>query len=63
MVMKNESLNKISETLVMTGKFMQEIATNSLKRQCIEKFQKCLQFRNWLRKVTKGELCINYYKQ
>ena len=55
--MKTEALNKITDTLVDTGNFLTEIATNDQKRQCIEMFQKCVKFRKWLNKVTKGEIC------
>ena len=57
--MKNESLNKITDTLVSTGKFLRDIASDNQKRKCIEMFQKCVQFREWLRKVTKGEISAN----
>eukprot|EP00731_Ephydatia_muelleri_P002838 Em0001g2838a len=60
-VMKNESLNKITDTLVSTGKFLRDIASDNQKRKCIEMFQKCVQFREWLRKVTKDVNGLNRF--
>ena len=61
-VMKNESLNKITDILVSTGKFLKDIASDNQKRKCITIFQKCVQFRKWLRKVTKGKMSANCHK-
>ena len=54
--MKDDSLKMITSTLVKTGYFLKEIATDKLKKQCLEVFQRCLSLIKWLKQVTKGKI-------
>ena len=52
--MKEDSLKMITSTLINTGNFLKEIATDKSKKQCLEAFQRCLSLIKWLKQVTKG---------
>ena len=51
--MKGQSLDEIDNTLISTGKFLQEFASEE-KLSCLRTYSKCLDVVNWLKKNTKG---------
>ena len=51
--MKGQSLAEIDNTLISTGKFLQEFASEE-KLSCLRTYSKCLDVVNWLKQNTKG---------
>ena len=53
--MKDEALSTITDELVNTGTFLQAIAVDEKKKQCLLTFQRCQKLRIWMLDVTKGQ--------
>ena len=52
---KDQTLGDVDESLVDTGKFLQEFVSDSEKLKCLQIFAECLSMVNWIRKETKGK--------
>ena len=53
--MRDQTLDDVDQSLVETGKFLQEFVSDSKKLECLQIFSKCLSMVNWIRKETKGK--------
>ena len=53
--MRDQTLGDVDQSLVETGKFLQEFVSDSEKLECLQIFAKCLSMVNWIRKETKGK--------
>jgi len=52
--MKDQMLEAVDEKLVTTGKFLEDISSDSRKLQCLNYFAQCQEVIKWLRDVTSG---------
>ena len=52
--MKDQTLKDVDDTLIEAGKFMEDVAREPSKVQCLERFAKCKEIVEWLKGVTKG---------
>ena len=52
--MKDQTLKDVDDTLIEAGKFMEDVAREPSKVQCLERFAKCKEIVEWLKRVTKG---------
>ena len=52
--MKDQTLESVDEKLVTTGKFLDNITSDSKKLECLDCFVRCQEVIVWLRNVTKG---------
>lgn len=53
--MKGQSLDQIDSTLINTGKFLLEFASED-KLSCLETYYRCHNIVSWIRSNTKGKL-------
>lgn len=53
--MKDQSLRDVDQTLISTGKFLQEFATED-KLHCLRTYCSCMNIVSWLKSNTKGTL-------
>ena len=53
--MKHQTLAAVDENLVKTGKFLENISSDSRKLQCLNHFTQCQEVVKWLRDATKSE--------
>ena len=53
--MEHQTLQDVDDSLIDTGKFLQDIARDTRKVNCLEKFAKCQNIVKWLKEVTKGQ--------
>lgn len=51
--MENQTLLDVDDSLVDASKFLKDIAKDSRKMQCLEKFAQCQKIVKWLKDVTK----------
>ena len=52
--MKDQTLESVDEKLVTTGKFLDNITSDSKKLECLNRFAQCQKVIMWLRDVTNG---------
>ena len=52
-------MSDIDESLMQAGKFLEDIAKNPQKVDCLDTFAGCKDIVKWLQKETKGELCYS----
>ena len=57
--MKGQSLDQIDSTLINTGKFLLEFASEE-KLRCLEAYCRCHNIVSWLRSNTKGKLYYSH---
>ena len=57
--MKHQSLDDIDSTLISTGKFLQEFASEE-KLSCLETYCRCGSIVAWLKMNTKGKFHVYY---
>ena len=53
--MEDQTLQDVDDSLIDTGKFLQDIAKDPRKVECLEKFAKYQKIVKWLKEVTKGQ--------
>ena len=51
----SQSLRDIDDTLVDAGEFLEDIAKDQRKVDCLQSFARCQDIVKWLKEVTKGE--------
>ena len=54
--MRDQPLRAIDESLVETGRFLDDFVGNDQKLRCLETFCSCPSIVEWLRKETEGKL-------
>ena len=52
--MENQTLKDVDESLIETGKFLEDVAKEPKKVDCLERFARCQDIVKWLKEVTKG---------
>ena len=52
--MENQTLKDVDDSLMETGKFLEDVAKESKKVKCLERFSRCQDIVKWLKEVTKG---------
>ncbi|MCG8625208.1 MAG: hypothetical protein MJE68_24825 [Proteobacteria bacterium] len=52
--MKNQTLRDVDDRLIEAGRFMEDVAREPSKVQCLERFTRCKEIVEWLKRVTKG---------
>jgi hypothetical protein len=52
--MKDQTLQDVDDSLIEAGKFMEDVAREPSKVQCLERFARCKEIVKWLKGVTKG---------
>ena len=52
--MKDQMLKDVEDSLIEAGRFMEDVAKEPSKVQCLERFAKCKEIVKWLKGVTKG---------
>ena len=50
----NQTLSDVDESLVQAGVFLEDIANNPQKVECLDTFVMCKDIVKWLQKETKG---------
>lgn len=56
--MKDQTLRDVDDRLIEAGRFMEDVAREPNKVQCLERFAKCKEIVEWLKGVTKGYLLL-----
>ena len=51
-------MNDVDENLVQAGVFLEDIAKNPRKVDCLDTFARCKDIVKWLQKETKGKYSI-----
>lgn len=52
----NQTLGDVDESLMQAGVFLEDIAKNPQKVDCLDTFARCKDIVKWLQKETKGGL-------
>ena len=52
--MKDQTLAAVSDDLITTGKFLEEVTSVPEKLECLKTFGKCQEVIHWIQEVTKG---------
>ena len=52
----NQTLSDVDESLVQAGVFLEDIAKNPRKVDCLDTFAMCKDIVKWLQKETKGSI-------
>ena len=52
--MKDQTLKDVDDRLIEAGRFMEDVAKEPSKVQCLERFARCQDIVKWLKEVTKG---------
>ena len=58
--MQDQSLDVVDESLIATGKFLKEFASDPYKLGCLQTFAKCVKVVEWIREETKGYHVIGF---
>lgn len=51
----NQTLNDVDDTLVLAGEFLEDIANDHRKVDCLQRFVRCEDIVKWLQGATKGQ--------
>jgi hypothetical protein len=52
--MKDQTLRDVDDSLIEAGRFLEDVAKEPNKMQCLETFARCQDIVKWLKGVTKG---------
>ena len=57
----NQTLTDVDESLIQAGVFLEDIAKNRRKVDCLGTFVTCKEIVKWLQKETKGKLYCGFH--
>ena len=52
---ENQTLSDVDDRLINTGKFLEDVANDPRKVNCLEMFAQCQDIVKWLKEETKGD--------
>lgn len=53
--MDDQTLKDVDDSLTETGRFLEDVAKDSRKSDCLQSFARCQEIVNWLKEVTNGQ--------
>ena len=53
---ESQTLNDVDDSLTRAGEFLEDIAKDPRKVECLDTFSKCKDIVKWLKDETKGKL-------